>query len=100
MACHSIITVLTPPDSVAVVFSSDEQSFSNLKLIKTHLRCCVTQERLSDLGLLSIESVSMTLTEMPLVVNVLLLKQESVYFSLVDVMTATMLAEVSYVLQV
>ena len=47
-------------------------------------------------------SVSKTLTEMPLVVNALglMLKQESVYFSLVDVMTATMLAEVSYVLQV
>jgi len=45
-------------------------------------------------------SVSKTLTEMPLVVNALglMLKQESVYFSLVDVMTATMLAEVSYVL--
>ena len=58
------------------------------------------QERLSDLGLLSIEreSVSKTLTEMPLVVNELMLKQERVYFSLVDIMTATMLAKVSYVL--
>ena len=43
-------------------------------------------------------SVSKTLTEMPLVVNVLMLKQESVDFSLVDIMRATMLAEVSYVL--
>jgi len=45
----------------------------------------MTQERLSDLGLLSIE-------------RELMLKQESVYFSLVDIMTATMLAEVSHVL--
>ena len=47
--------VLIPPDSVAVVFSSDERSFSKLKLIKTYLRSCITQERLSDLGLLIIE---------------------------------------------
>jgi len=48
---------LTPPDSVAVVFSSDERSFSKLKLIKTYmyLLSCMTQERLSDLWLLNIE---------------------------------------------
>jgi len=40
-ACHSIITVLTISDSVAVVFSSDERSFSKLKLIKTYLRSCM-----------------------------------------------------------
>ena len=42
---------LTLPVSVA----SDERSFSKLKLIKTYLRSCMTQERLSDLALLSIE---------------------------------------------
>src|SRR6218665_390133 len=102
MACHSIITVLTPPDSVTVVFSSDEWSFSNLKLIKTHLRCCVTQERLSDLGLLSIERERFKDIDRNAIARKcakLFLKQESVYFSLVDVMTATVLAEVSYVLQ-
>ena len=42
---------LTLPVSVA----SNERSFSKLKMIKTYLRSCMTQERLSDLGLLSIE---------------------------------------------
>ena len=42
---------LTLPVSVA----SDERSFPKLKLIKTYLRSCMTQERLSDLALLSIE---------------------------------------------
>ena len=43
--------LLTLPVSVA----SDERSFPKLKLIKTYLRSCMTQERLSDLALLSIE---------------------------------------------
>jgi len=41
---------LTPPESFAVVFSSDEQRFSKLKFIKTYLSSCMTQERLSDLN--------------------------------------------------
>ena len=40
---------LTLPVSVA----SDERSFSKLKLIKTYLRSCMTQERLSDLAFLA-----------------------------------------------
>src|SRR6218665_3661153 len=47
--------VLIPLDSVAVVFNSNERSFSKLRLIKTYLHSCMAQERLSDLGLLSIE---------------------------------------------
>jgi len=44
---HCIVTVLTLPDSVAVVFSSDERSFPKLKLIKTYFCSCrpMTQEK-------------------------------------------------------
>ena len=35
--------------------ASGERSFSKLKLIKTYLRSTMTQERLSDLAILSIE---------------------------------------------
>jgi len=52
----ALLIFLTLPVSVA----SDERSFSKLKLIKTYLRSSMTQERLSDLGLLSIEKVRFT----------------------------------------
>src|SRR6218665_1734728 len=95
--------VLIPPDSVAVVFSSNERSFSKLKLIKTYLRSCVTQERLSDLGLLSIERERFKDIDRNAIggkcANAKARKYIHVgYFSLVDIMTATMLAEVRYVL--
>ena len=56
----------------------------------------MTQERLSDLEALN--GISKTLTKMPLFLNLLLLKRESAHSSLVDIMTLTTLAEVSYVL--
>ena len=43
--------LLTLPVTVA----SGERSFSKLKLIKTYLRTTMSQDRLSDLGILSIE---------------------------------------------
>lgn len=44
--------LLTFPVSVA----SGERSFSKLKLIKTHLRSTMTQEKLLNLAILSIEN--------------------------------------------
>ena len=44
-------TMLTLPITVA----SAERSFSKLKLIKTYLRSTMTQERLSNLAVVSIE---------------------------------------------
>jgi hypothetical protein len=44
--------LLTFPVTVA----SGERSFSKLKLIKTYLRSTMTQERLSNLAILSIEN--------------------------------------------
>jgi len=60
----------------------------------------MTQERLSDLGLLSTERERFKDIDRNAIGRkiVLMLKQESVYFSLVDVITATMLADVSNVL--
>ena len=60
----------------------------------------MTQERLSDisLGLLSIERHFKDIAKMPLFLNLLLLKRERAYSSLVDIMTLTKLDEVSYVL--
>jgi len=46
-----------------------------------------------------LRGISKTLAEMPLYLNLLLLKQESAYSSLVDIMTLTMLAEVSCFVQ-
>ena len=45
------ISVVTPVSS-----ASCERSFSALKLIKTHLRITVVDDRLSHLGILSVES--------------------------------------------
>lgn len=49
----SLRILLTIPVTVA----KGERSFSKLKLIKTYLRSTTCQERLSDLGILSIENV-------------------------------------------
>ena len=43
--------------TIAVSIASCERSFSELKLIMSHLRATMGQERLSDLPLLSIERV-------------------------------------------
>lgn len=45
------VIFLTLPVSVA----SNERSFSKLKLLKTYLRAAMSNDRLSDLGILSIE---------------------------------------------
>ena len=42
--------------SMMVSNCSGERSFSKLKLLKTHLRSCMTQERLNSLSLLNIET--------------------------------------------
>ena len=41
---------------IPVSTASCERSFSTLKLVKTYLRSTITDERLSNLGVLSIES--------------------------------------------
>jgi len=58
----------------------------------------MTQERLSDLGLLSIARERFKDIDRNAIGRKCANAKESVYFSLVDIMTATMLAEVSYVL--
>ena len=50
--CTALLIFLTLP----VTFSSAERSFSKLKLIKKILRNSVSQERLSNLAILSIEN--------------------------------------------
>lgn len=51
--CHTALRIfLTFPVSVA----SNERSFSKLKIIKNYLRSTMSQERLSNLSILSIES--------------------------------------------
>src|SRR6218665_2383937 len=50
----------------------------------------MTQERLSDLEvrtLIALRGISKTMAKMPLFLNLLLLKRESAYSSLVDIMT-------------
>ena len=44
--------------TVSVSVASCERSFSKLKLIKTHLRSTMTQERLANLAILSIEKTT------------------------------------------
>lgn len=51
-----LICFTEPYREVFFEFGSCDHSFSTLKLIKTHLRSTTTDERLSDLGVLSIES--------------------------------------------
>ncbi len=41
--------------AIPVSTAACERSFSCLKLTKTHLRCSMTEDRLSDLGMLIIE---------------------------------------------
>ena len=50
--CTAYMMYMTVPIKVATV----ERSFSKLKLIKNFLRSSMSQERLSDLALLSIEN--------------------------------------------
>ena len=50
-----LVTALTLFLTLPVSVASNERSFSKLKLIKTYLRSSMTQDRLSDLGLLGIE---------------------------------------------
>jgi len=47
--------------TISVYVASRERSFSKLKLIKTHLRSTMTQERLTDLAILSIENTTFEL---------------------------------------
>ena len=47
--------------TISVSVASCERSFSKLKLIKTHLRSTMTQERLTDLAILSIEKTTFEL---------------------------------------
>ena len=51
--CTALLLFLTIPVTVATA----ERSFSKLKMIKTHLRSSMGQERLSGLPTLSIESI-------------------------------------------
>jgi len=41
--------------TLSVRVASNERSFSKLKLLKTYLRAAMSHDRLSDLGILSIE---------------------------------------------
>ena len=47
--------------TISVSVASCERSFSKLKLIKTHLRSTMTQERFTDLAILSIENTTFEL---------------------------------------
>ena len=57
--------LLTLPASVA----SAERSFSKLKLIKNYLRTTMSQDRLSDLGILSVDSEETYTVQLELVVE-------------------------------
>ena len=50
--CKLLTLLITLP----VTFASAQISFSKLKLIKTYLRSMMSQERLDDLAILSIEN--------------------------------------------
>ena len=52
----NVCTALRIFCTLPVTVASAERSFSKLKLIKNHLRSTMTQERLNDLAVLSIES--------------------------------------------
>ena len=50
------VTVFSIYLSIMVSNCSGEQSFSKLEFLKSHLRSCMTQERLNSLALLNIET--------------------------------------------
>uniref|UniRef100_A0A7N0TPJ7 HAT C-terminal dimerisation domain-containing protein n=1 Tax=Kalanchoe fedtschenkoi TaxID=63787 RepID=A0A7N0TPJ7_KALFE len=55
--------------TVLVTVASAERSFSKLKLLKTYLRSSMSQERLNDLGILSIEKDMFRNIEYDILVN-------------------------------
>ena len=54
---------------------SGERSFSKLKLLKTRLRSCMTQERLNSLALLNIETNVLRGIDMSSLINDFALKK-------------------------
>ena len=60
--------------SMMVSNCSGERSFSKLKLLKIHLRSCMTQERLNSLSLLNIETNVLRSIDMSSLFNDLRLK--------------------------
>ena len=61
--------------SMMVSNCSGERSFSKLKLLKTHLRSCMTQERLNSLVLLNIETNVLRGIDMSSLINDFALKK-------------------------
>jgi len=60
--------------SMMVSNCSGERSFSKLKLLKTHLRSCMTEERLNSLALLNIETNVLRGIDMSSLINDFALK--------------------------
>ena len=58
-----------------VLNCSGEQSFSKHELLKSHLRSCMTQERLNSLALLNIETNAHHGIDMSSLINDLSLKK-------------------------
>ena len=65
-ACIAFKILLTIPVKVA----SAERSFSKLKLIKSYLRSTMSQERLNELAILSIEKDILTKLEYKNLINI------------------------------
>ena len=61
--------------SMMVSNCSGERSFSKLKLLKTHLRSCMTQERLNSLALLNVETNVLRGIDMSSLINDFALKK-------------------------
>ena len=61
--------------SMMVSNYSGERSFSKLKLLKTHLRSCMTQERLNSLALLNVETNVLRGIDMSSLINDFALKK-------------------------
>ena len=61
--------------SMMVSNCSGERSFSKLKLLKSHLRSCMTQERLNSLALLNIETNVLRSIDMSSLINGFALKK-------------------------
>lgn len=61
--------------SMMVSNCSGERSFSKLKLLKSHLRACMTQERLNSLALLNIETNVLRSIDMTSLINDFALKK-------------------------